>query len=97
MIKKERQTELIEFVNGLSNDDVCHVINMLSDRLDVYVGLLNNHCIASPVAFACLNGTMVQINLHLADLDDLQEDSFFEHAMKATKNTVVKEQDVTEH
>lgn len=82
MINGMRQQELLEFVNGLSNDDVCDVINLLSDRLDVYVGLLNNHCIASPVAFACLNGTSVQINLHLADLDDLQEDSFFAEALK---------------
>jgi hypothetical protein len=82
MINGMRQQELLEFVNGLSNDDVCDVINLLSDRLDVYVGLLNNHCIASPVAFACLNGTSVQINLHLADLDDLQEDSFFAEAIK---------------
>ena len=82
MINGLRQQELLEFVNGLSNDDVCDVINLLSDRLDVYVGLLNNHCIASPVAFACLNGTSVQINLHLADLDDLQEDSFFAEALK---------------
>ena len=82
MINGMRQQELLEFVNGLSNDDVCDVINLLSDRLDVYVGLLNNHCIASPVAFACLNGTSVQVNLLLSDLDDLQEDSFFAEAIK---------------
>ena len=82
MINGLRQQELLEFVNGLSNDDVCDVINLLSDRLDVYVGLLNNHCIASPVAFACLNGTSVQVNLLLSDLDDLQEDSFFAEAIK---------------
>ena len=82
MINGMRQQELLEFVNGLSNDDVCDVINLLSDRLDVYVGLLNNHCIASPVAFACLNGTSVQVNLLLSDLDDLQEDSFFAEALK---------------
>ena len=87
----ERQKELTEFVNALSNDDVCCLINMLSDRLDVYVGLLNNRCISSGVSFACLNGTSVQINLRLADLDDLTENPFFENALKAAKTNAVVE------
>ena len=77
--------KLIDIANGLTNKEICDLINIISPRLDVYVGSLNNHCISSEINWANLNGTMIQINLRLAELDDLQDDQFFAHAIKAKR------------
>ena len=77
--------KLIDIANGLTNKEICDLINIISPRLDVYVGLLNNHCISSEINWANLNGTMIQINLRLAELDDLQDDQFVASAIKAKR------------
>ena len=77
--------KLIDIANDLTNKEICDLINIISPRLDVYVGLLNDHCISSEINWANLNGTMIQINLRLAELDDLQDDEFFADAIKAKK------------
>tara|TARA_Y100000114_G_scaffold133357_1_gene132726 strand:+ start:452 stop:712 length:261 start_codon:yes stop_codon:yes gene_type:complete len=77
--------KLIDIANGLTNKEICDLINIISPRLDVYVGLLNNHCITSEINWANLNGTMIQVNLRLAELDDLQDDQFFASAIKAKR------------
>ena len=77
--------KLIDIANGLTNKEICDLINIISPRLDVYVGLLNNHCISSEINWANLNGTMIQINWRLAELDDLQDDEFFASAIKAKR------------
>ena len=75
--------KLINIANDLTNKEICDLINIISPRVDVFVGLLNNHCISSEINWANLNGTMIQINLKLAELDDLQDDEFFADAIKA--------------
>ena len=75
--------KLINIANDLTNKEICDLINIIAPRVEVYVGLLNNHCISSEINWANLNGTMIQINLRLAELDDLQDDEFFASAIKA--------------
>ena len=62
--------DLLEIANSLSNDDLCHLINMVSDRLFVFYGVHENMQQMSDVSFACLNGACVQITTESADLDD---------------------------
>ena len=81
------QDKLMAIANDLTNEDICELINMVAPRLDVYFGILNNHCFASEVSFACINGGVVQINCKSADLDDLAEDEFLRSAI-CKPNTV---------
>jgi len=85
--------KLIDIANGLTNKEICDLINIISPRLYVYVGLLNNHCISSEINRANLNGTMIQVNLRLAELDDLQDDQFFADAIKAKRKKRKKSDD----
>jgi hypothetical protein len=62
--------DLLEIANSLSNDDLCHLINMVSDRLFVFYGVHDKMQQSSNVTFACLNGACVQINTESSDQDD---------------------------
>ena len=62
--------DLLEIANSLSNDDLCHLLNMVSDRLFVFYGVHDKMQQSSNVTFACLNGACVQINTESADQDD---------------------------
>lgn len=73
--------QIVEIANGLSNDDLVRLIDVVSSRLEVFVGILNNCCITGSVKGACTNGTIVQINMELTQLDDLSEDDPFATAM----------------
>ena len=81
-LKYTMNDKLINIANDLTNKEICDLINIIAPRVDVYVGLLNNHCISSEINWANLNGTMIQINLKLSELDDLQDDKFFASAIK---------------
>ena len=65
--------KLWEVVNKLSNEDLCHLINMVSERLSVFVGVVDNKIIEDRVLWASLNGATVQINLHSCELGDLRQ------------------------
>lgn len=66
------QKELVDLVNGLSNEDIRKVMEIISDRVDVYVGLVGNRCVMGEIESAVLNGTSVQVNLELDyDLGEL--------------------------
>ena len=75
--------DIVAFANSLSNNDLANLITMLGDRLDVYVGQLGRHQISSPVQDACMNGSVVQINLELAGLDDISEDAFVKNGLES--------------
>ena len=64
---------LWEVANKLSNEDLCHLINMVSERLSVFVGVVDNKIIEDRVLWASLNGATVQINLHSCELADLRQ------------------------
>lgn len=66
-MKRERMDELVDIVNGLSNDDACAVINMLSERCMVFVGTMGRRTMTTGLSWATLNGAMIQINLETAE------------------------------
>lgn len=72
-MKQERARELIDIVNGLSNDDACMVINMLSERCMVFVGSMGNLNMTTGLSWASLNGTMIQLNLETSEEDNISD------------------------
>ena len=62
-MKEPRMKELIEIANSLSNEDVCHLLDMLSDRMMVWVSDEDGNSSLIDVENADLNGSSVQINL----------------------------------
>jgi len=76
------QQQLLEVANDLTNDNICDLINMVAPRLDVFFGSLNRHCLSSGVAFASMNGTIIQVNCETADLEDLTDCEFISSAIK---------------
>lgn len=81
-----RKEELFDMANDLSNEDICFLINCMSNRFEVYFGSLAMCVLSSEVRDACMNGTVVQINCMNAELDDLRDDEFIRHALdKANK------------
>jgi len=63
MIKKSRTMDLVDIANSLSNDDVCVLINMLSDRLIVWTKDSDGNSYSNKLENACVNGCEVQLNL----------------------------------
>lgn len=72
-MRQERARELIDIVNGLSNDDACMVINMLSDRCMVFVGGMGNLNMTTGLSWASLNGAMIQLNLETSEQDNIAD------------------------
>ena len=68
--------ELVSISNQLSNDDLVKLLNLLSDRLCVFVE--HDQARLVEIDFACLNGHMVQINL----LDEAESNLTQEPAIK---------------
>ena len=59
-----RTEELLKIANDLSNEDVCTLIEMLGDRVEVFLGTnTDGHMVCSEIESACLNGCSVQLNL----------------------------------
>ena len=72
-MNRERMDQLIEVANGLSNDDLCYLINLISDRCDVFIGSMGGRLLESQIVWASLNGVQIQINLDTCELDSLSE------------------------
>jgi hypothetical protein len=87
-MKRERMDELVDIVNGLSNDDACMVINMLSERCMVFVGGMGNRNMTTGLSWATLNGAMIQINLETSEEENIADhgswwrDSILEEAKR---------------
>jgi len=54
--------ELVNLANSLSNDDVCFLLNALSERMSVFYGCRNRVALTSDVGSVCTNGVSIQIN-----------------------------------
>jgi hypothetical protein len=62
--------ELIDFANRLSNEDVCQLIHIFSDRINVFIGSTNQMQLSGDLSVenpACLNGASIQVNLEYTD------------------------------
>ena len=54
--------ELIEIANDLTNNDLCKLLNLTSNRIMVSIGSYQNHWITIEDIECNTNGTLVQIN-----------------------------------
>jgi len=56
------QQELLEIANDLTTNDLAQLLNLVGNRILVYVGNYREHEISFETIDASTNGTMVQIN-----------------------------------
>ena len=62
----DKENELWE----LSNEDLCHLIYIVAERLNVFIGSTDKIQLTGELSLenpACLNGASVQINLEYTD------------------------------
>ena len=62
--------KLIEMANKLSNEDVCALITIMAERINVFIGSTDKIQLTGELSLenpACLNGASVQINLEYTD------------------------------
>tara|TARA_Y100001951_G_C11059577_1_gene140049 strand:- start:116 stop:376 length:261 start_codon:yes stop_codon:yes gene_type:complete len=65
-----KHEKLIEIANDLSNNDLCMLINIVAERLNVFIGSTDKIQLTGELSMenpACLNGASVQINLEYTD------------------------------
>ena len=85
-----QRDEILAIANSLSNDDLCLLLNVLGDRVDIYLGLLGRVCIETEFSSACLNGARIQVNTTLSDLDDVREDRQIQYALRDESQLLVE-------
>jgi len=62
--------KIVEIANKLSNEDLCHLIHIVADRLNVFIGSTDKIQMTGELSLenpACLNGASIQINLEYTD------------------------------
>ena len=62
--------KIVEMANKLSNEDMCQLIHIFSDRISVFIGSVDKVQLTGELSVenpACLNGASVQINLEYTD------------------------------
>jgi len=62
--------KLVEMANKLSNEDLCQLIYIVAERLNVFIGSTDKIQMTGELSIenpACLNGASVQINLEYTD------------------------------
>ena len=65
--------DLIKLANELSNEDVCELINIFSDRIDIYIGMSPVNVLRSASldkeSPCVMNGSVIQLNTEYAFTD----------------------------
>ena len=65
--------KITELANSLSNKDVCDLINLFADRIDVYIGMSPTNVLRSAAldkeSPCIMNGAVIQINTEWAFTD----------------------------
>lgn len=77
-----QREEILELANSLSNADLCQLLNILGDRLDIYLGQLGRVCIETEFTTAFMNGSRIQVNTTLSELEDVRHDGQIQYAIK---------------
>lgn len=89
----ERKYEtMFDLASQLSDEEIVLLIGALHHRIEVYVGILGGKCISgelNPENPACLNGG-VQLNMKLAERDDIREDPWIADAVEADREEATK-------
>lgn len=73
--------EITDLANSLNNNEFVDLFNHFANRCDLFIGTLGKRQISSEVNWACLNGSVIQINAALSDLDSLIDSQWIRHAM----------------
>ena len=67
--------DLIKLANELSNDDMCQLINIFSDRIDIYIGMYPLNVLRSAELNkenpCVMNGAVIQLNTEWAFTDEV--------------------------
>ena len=95
-MKARTYSDMGQLASQLSNNDLKDLISIVAERLDVFVGCVGRHQITSRVESACINGPLVQVNVQLADLDDIGEDRFVKKGLVEWATKWREEWDVQE-
>jgi len=87
LITNRTGEELVALANNLSSNDMCRLIKMFSDRMQIYIGSVDKTCITVELSQgefppAGMNGTIIQLNTELANFDDIREDKFYADLLK---------------
>ena len=61
---------ITELADGLSNNDICELLNRIGDRINIYYGSANKNCLTSNFLSACVNGSVVQINCETTEYEN---------------------------
>ena len=65
----------IELANKLSNDDMCELIHLFADRIDIYIGMSPLNVLRSAELDnenpCVMNGTTIQINTEWAFTEEV--------------------------
>jgi hypothetical protein len=80
--------EVIDVSNNLTNENLRFLLDIMSERLMVYCGTIDNRCLSDEVRCCTLNGGMVQINL-MNSQKDLRENASW-HRMLYGTNPIKK-------
>jgi len=67
---------IIKLANSLSNDELCALINCTSDRIRIFVGILNDRQVVTEITWATTNGPEIQINTTLSEYEDMNDVSY---------------------
>ena len=62
--------KIVEMANKLSNEDICGLITIMADRINVFIGSTDKVQMTGELSVenpACLNGASIQINLEYTD------------------------------
>jgi len=80
-----KDRKIVKLANNLSNEDLCMLFNMTSDRFRIHVGKLGDIIIGTEARWASLNGVMIQINTELSELSDMSDDYVVDRALRSLK------------
>ena len=69
-------------IKNLTLEQLRQIFEIRAADISVYIGIHGRVCLTSEVESACLNGAFVQVNLETAALDDVMDDSAFQHAFE---------------
>jgi hypothetical protein len=77
--------EILDLANNLTNENLRYLLDIMSDRLMVHCGVIENRCVGDDVGWCTLNGSKVQLNLQHCETD-LRENKSWAWALYGERN-----------
>ena len=72
-MNQKRREALIGLAQGLSNEEACYLINLVSRRCQAFVGKMGGVQLCADLTWACLNGMQIQINLETCEEESISD------------------------